>query len=354
MTDIRIQPIIMSGGAGTRLWPLSRKARPKQFLPLVTDKTMFQETALRLKDTDNVFLAPTAICGAAHATYIKQQLASLDMEPSAIITEPAPRNTAAVAAIAALWTARENPDALVLLTPADHHIADAEGFRTAALKGAQAAKDGSIVTFGIRASEPHTGFGYIEAGEKVMDSVYNITSFREKPDLDTAKSYLADGGYFWNSGIFLFSAAAMLNALKEHADDILQQAQAAFTAATIDDVLISLDKDEFSKCRSDSIDYAVMEKTDKAAVVAPVDVGWSDIGSWTALPTDVCDEEITAAIDCENTLIRSDGVFVGAIGLKDMIVVASKDAVLIAPRERAQEVKAVVERLKKSDRDDLL
>lgn len=315
---------------------------------------MFQETAMRLQDAGDTFLTPAAICGAAHAEYINDQLGELDITPRAIITEPAPRNTAAVAAVAALWAAAHEPDALILLTPADHHIADPAGFRAAALKGAQAAQDGAIVTFGIRASEPHTGFGYIEASDEMMESVFKIASFREKPNLETAKSYLADGGYFWNSGIFLFSPAAMLEALSTYAGDILTQAQAAFDAATKDGVLINLDEEQFAACRSDSIDYAVMEKTDKAAVVAPVDVGWSDIGSWTALPTDAHDAEITAAIDCENTLIRSDGVYVGAIGLKDMIVVASKDAVLIAPRDRAQEVKAVVERLKNSDRDDLL
>jgi len=348
---LKIQPVIMSGGAGTRLWPLSRNAKPKQFLPLVTDKTMLQETALRFQDA--AFSDPVAICGEAHAAHISDQLAAIKIKPGAVITEPMPRNTAAVAAVAAAWTEVNNNSALVLLAPADHHIEDAAAFRRAVIEGSVAANAGEIVTFGIKAATPHTGYGYIKQGAELTRGVFKISTFLEKPTRDTAEQYLAEGGYYWNAGIFLFSPAAMIAELQTHAPEILAQAKAALTEARIENGVTRLDRNAFEQCPSDSIDYAVMERTDRAAVVAPVDVGWNDIGSWTELPN-ATDETHIAAVDCSNTLIKSDGPFVGAIGLEDMIVVATGDAVLIAPRDRAQEVKTIVERLKQNKRDDLL
>lgn len=346
-----IQPVIMSGGAGTRLWPMSRKAKPKQLLPLVTDATMLQETALRFKAAQ--FSAPIAICGTAHADHITDQLKEISMEPSAVITEPAPRNTAAVAAVAAAQAHRQNPDCLVLLVPADHHIEDAEGFRRAVLQGASAAKGGSIVTFGIKASSPHTGYGYIKQGADLGNGAFKIDSFLEKPSREKAEAYLSEGGYFWNAGIFLFSPAAMIAELKTHAPAILEHATRALDQATTDNGITHLHRETFEACPSDSIDYAVMEQTEKAAVVAPVDAGWNDIGSWTELSSNKSDPNIVA-IDCNETVIKSDGIFVGAIGLDDMIVVATKDAILVAPRGRAQDVKAIVENLKQNNRTDLL
>ncbi|MEM9168125.1 MAG: mannose-1-phosphate guanylyltransferase/mannose-6-phosphate isomerase [Pseudomonadota bacterium] len=357
MPTTAIQPVIMSGGSGTRLWPLSRAARPKQFRALVTDRTMLQETALRLAGDDKdalTFRAPTAICGAAHAAHIAEQLAAVDLTPSAVILEPTARNTAAVAAVAALHAEATDPDALVLLTPADQHVDDAGEFRRMIALGATAARDGAIVTFGVKPTEPHTGFGYIESGDAIADSVFTVAAFREKPDRETAQRYLDEGGRYWNAGIFLFDPRTMIEELTRHAPDVLDGARAALAAATREGARIALDEAAFAAVRSESVDYAVMEKTARAAVVAPVDVGWSDIGSWTALSTESAPGPDVFALDCANTLIKTDGVFVGAVGLTDMIVVATGDAVLVAPRERAQDVKAIVQALKDKDRKDLL
>ncbi len=351
--DVVLQPIIMSGGAGSRLWPLSRRAQPKQLLPLVTERTMIQETALRLRDDTAALLPPAAICGAAHADMIAQQLADVGAPAAAIITEPAPRNTAAVAAIAALWTKEHQPHALALLAPADHHIADAQAFRDALHAGAACAAAGHIVTFGIKPDHPHTGYGYIETGASLGADVFKVAAFREKPNRSTAENYLAGGGHFWNAGIFLFAPDAMIDAMKAHAPDILHSASKALERASSAGGVTHLERESFAACRADSVDYAVMEKTDRAAVVAPVDVGWNDIGAWTSVPAQHNQEQV-CEIGCANTTIKTDGPFVAAIGLEDMIVVATADAVLVAPKERAQEVKDIVERLKADGRDDLL
>ncbi len=354
MSQYRIQPVIMSGGAGTRLWPLSRQATPKQLLPLVSARTMLQETALRL--SGDAYAPPLIICGAAHTEQIREQLRAIDLPPAAIITEPVARNTAAVAAVAAAWTAEHNASAQILLAPADHVIADALAFRRAVAAGAEAARDGAIVTFGIKADRAHTGYGYIRQGAQLGESVFKIDAFLEKPDRETAEKYLASGEYYWNAGIFLFTASAMANELQRLNAPIFDFAQRALRSGACNDDVIALDRSEFEQCPVISIDYAVMEKTDKAAVVAPVDAGWSDIGSWTELPVETTAENGggVAAIDCAGTTVKTDGIFVGAIGLEDMIVVATKDAILIAPRDRAQDVKQIVERLKEDGRDDLL
>ena len=350
---MKIQPVIMCGGAGTRLWPLSRKARPKQFLTLAGDKSLLQETALRLSDGGGAFSPPLVIAGMGHAALVREQLGAIGAPPAEIILEPGARNTAAVAAVAALWTARHAPGALVLLAPADHHIADAQGFRDAAAKGAKAACDGRIVTFGIKPTHAHTGYGYIQAAEEIVADVFRVGAFREKPDADTARGYLETGGYYWNAGIFLFSPGAMIAALKRHAPDVLDGSEAALAGAAPLDGAALLDEGAFSKVPAISIDYAVMEKTDRAAVVAPVDVGWNDIGSWTET---ACDPESAGHMleDCRNVIVRSDGPVIGAVGVEDLIIVATADAVLVARKDRAQDVKKLVEELKRRGREDLL
>ena len=348
-----IQPVIMSGGAGTRLWPMSRAARPKQFLALVTGRSLFQDTAARLSGEGACdFLPPVIIAGAGHASLIEDQLESIGVAPAAIIVEPFPRNTAAVAAIAGLWTERHAPGALVLLAPADHHISDAASFREAVAAGAAAAANGSIVTFGVGPTEPHTGYGYIEAGAAIAPGVAEVAAFREKPDRQTAEHYVKSGRHFWNAGIFLFAPETMADELGHHAPKIRNAAAAALAAANRDGAILTLDPRRFAECPSESIDYAVMEKTKRAAVVAPVDAGWSDIGAWTALSS--ADDARIAALDCDGVIIRTDGPFVGAVGLKDMIVIATGDAVLVAPKDRAQDVKRLVEELKARGRADLL
>lgn len=350
----QIQPAIMSGGSGTRLWPMSRMARPKQFLPLLADISLFQETIERFSGAGEIeFLAPVVIAGEAHVGLILRQLEETGVVPAAIIVEPAPRNTAAVAAVAGAWTSRHRPGALTLLAPADHHIADAAAFRASVAQGAAAAAKGAIVAFGVKPTEPHTGYGYIEIGAPIADGVAEIRAFREKPDRTTAEFYLKSGRHFWNAGIFLYSPETMAGELASFAPRIAREAANALNRASLDGPLCRLDGESFSACPSDSIDYAVMEKTKRAAVVGPVDAGWSDIGAWTAIP-DCGDDGRVAALDCDGVVIKTDGTFVGAVGVSDLIIVATGDAVLVAPKSRAQDVKLLVDELKRRGREDLL
>ena len=350
---MKIQPVIMSGGAGTRLWPMSRTECPKQFLKLVTEKTMFQETALRVApQVDENYAPPVVIAGAHHGPLVAEQLSEVDIAPSEIILEPCPRNTAAVAAVASAWVENSGDDALILLIPADHHIPDADGFRRAVSIAATAAEDGFIMTFGIKPENPHTGYGYIEAGENVADSVYRVAAFKEKPDAATAQSYLNKGGFYWNAGIFLFRASGMLQQLDQFAPEIRAASTSALKESNMSGAARLLDETHFEACPANSIDYAVMEKTDRAGVVAPVDVGWTDIGSWSEVPTQAGDDNVIDIGD--GNIIRTDGPVIGAAGVSNLIIVAAGDAVLVARKDDAQQVRAVVEELKKRGRDDLL
>lgn len=351
---MNIQPVIMSGGAGTRLWPLSRQATPKQFRRLVTNHTMFQETVLRVSpDTDERLASPLVITGAAHRDLVVEQLKELSVSPEAVILEPTPRNTAAVAAVAAAYVDEKSSDDLILLMPADHHIEHAEKFRQSVADGASAARDGHIVTFGIDAKTPHTGYGYIQADQMISNNVHSVATFKEKPDPETAQQYVDDGRYFWNAGIFLFSARAMLAEFKAHNEDISRYAKDALRDGHRNGAVIALDPDIFAKCPADSIDYAIMEKTAKAAVVGPVDAGWTDIGSWSELAPRANDNAIME-IDSVQNIIRTDGPVIGAIGVENLIIVATGDAVLVARKDRAQDVKALITELKKRGREDLL
>jgi mannose-1-phosphate guanylyltransferase/mannose-6-phosphate isomerase len=349
----RVQPVIMSGGAGTRLWPMSRAATPKQFLPLTGEQSLFQETVLRLQSDKRVdFNPPLVIAGAGHGEIVERQLDAIGIAPAAIILEPFARNTAAVAAVAAAWTARYADGALALLTPADHFISDAAALRVAIADGCAAASRGAIVTIGVKPTEPHTGFGYIECGAPVSDGVFEIEAFREKPQRDVAERYIAGGRHFWNAGMFLFAPDAMDEELATYAPAIRNAASDALARAP-KSLVTTLDATAFAQCPSESIDYAVMEKTRRAAVVGPLDAGWSDIGAWTALTAAAHDARV-AAEDCDNVLIRTDGPFVGAVGLKDLIVVATGDAVLVIQKARAQDVKKIIDELKARGRSDLL
>ena len=353
---MKIQPVIMSGGSGTRLWPMSRSARPKQFLNLVTDKSMFQETALRVAPAaDENYAPPVVIAGARHGAIVADQLGGVDILPAEIILEPAPRNTAAVAAVASAWVeTQEQEDALILLMPADHNISDAPGFRQAVTTAAKAAEDGYIATLGIKPDRPHTGYGYIEAADKIAKDVYRVAAFKEKPNEATAKQYIEKGGFYWNAGIFLFRASAMLQELETHAPDIRKAATEALAKSVMSGAARRLDEDAFGDCPSNSIDYAVMEKTEKAAVAAPIDVGWSDIGSWSEVVPQSGDDSIVEIGGGGDNIIRTDGVTVAAAGVRNLIIVATEDAVLVAHKDDAQQVRAVVDELKKRGRDDLL
>lgn len=358
----KIYPVIMSGGAGTRLWPLSRKKSPKQYHAMVAEQTMFAQTLLRMRDSgDNDVAAPIIICADGHQDLIKAQAASLDMPLTAIILEPAPRNTAAVGAVAARFVDAIDKDGLILLLPADHHIEDTAAFWGAISKAASVAKNGYLMTLGIEPTGPETGFGYIQRGDALASDVYKIAAFKEKPELELAKSYLTEGTYSWNAGIFLFSTQRLLAEYKTHAADILKDSTAALENANIDGIVQTLSLPHFSKCRSAPIDIAIMEQTQFAGVVAPVRVGWNDIGSWAAISDFAAgqnDMKMTRGdallVDCEDTYARSDGPFVAAIGVKDLVIIATPDSVLVAHKDATQDVKKVVEHLKSTGRDDLL
>lgn len=351
-----IYPVIMCGGAGTRLWPLSRKSGPKQFQKIVTDRSMLGETIARHRAAKDLNIAnPSFVCALHHGAMVEAQLEIENMSAERLILEPCPRNTAAVAAAVALEFETLDPNGLILLLPADHHIDLPEDFWTAIAKGIPTAKAGALTTFGIKASRPDIGYGYIKAGPAVGDQTVKVERFVEKPDETTAKSYLESGDYYWNAGIFLFSPAAMVKACKQHSEDILQDVKAAMSEGRREGHNLYLDPARFAECRSESIDYAIMEAAENVTMVCPVDIGWSDIGSWEAVserPQPESDEILT--LDCEGCYIRTDGPLVAGIGLKDIIVIATHDSILITQKDQSQNVKQIVAELKKRGREDLL
>jgi len=347
--SFKILPVIMSGGSGTRLWPLSTTEAPKQFHALATSNTMIQETALRL--TGENYLKPVVICGRGHLDLATRQLDLIGRAPQAVVLEPMARNTAAVAAAAALTGEALDPDALVLLLPADHVITDPQAFQAAVARAAATAKT-RIVTFGIHPSHPETGFGYIERGEALSDGVFGIRRFCEKPDFDTAQTYVASGRYDWNAGIFLFSPQVMLQELQRHAPEVLAHTREAFDRARRDGVVISLDEQAFARVPSISVDYAVMEKT-QASAVAPCDIGWADVGGfaelWRLGEKDGAANHVKGdaiLIEARNCLVHNSGPVVAVIGLSDIMVISTPAGVLVAPIERAQDVKKAAEAAK--------
>lgn len=341
-----ITPVILSGGSGTRLWPLSRSQRPKQLLALTGERTMLQMTAARCTDRAR-FGAAIIVTNALHASEIAVQLQQ--ERPAAIILEPAGRNTAPAIALAALESA---PDAPLLVMPSDHVIDDVAAFHAAIEAALPLVEQGWLVTFGITPDKPETGYGYIRRGEAVTAGVQKVDAFIEKPDLARAEAYLAEGNYSWNGGIFLFRADAYLAALQRFEPDMLAAVRASLEGAAREGSMIVPAAEAFLSAKSESIDYAVMEKADQVAVV-PVEMGWSDVGSWDALhllgiPDDkgnVIQGDVVS-IDTSGCMIRSEGPVVTVAGVSDLIVVATRDAVMILPRGSSQEVKKIVEALK--------
>lgn len=343
----RILPVILSGGAGTRLWPLSRPERPKQFHKLVDAESLLQATARRVADPA-LFAPPLVIANRSHAEAVEAQLAEAGMTPAALILEPVGRNTAPAIALAALIAA---PDDLLLVLPSDQAIRDVDAFRAAIRTAGPPAADGWLVTFGIRPDRPETGYGYIKRGEAIGPGAFAAERFVEKPDRATAEAYLADGGYDWNGGIFLMRADRYLEALGRHAPDMLAAASAAMTAAQREGRRVYPGADAFSAAPAESIDYAIMEKAERVAVV-PVAMGWSDVGSWDALHALAESDAHGAArqgdavtIDSQGCLVVSDGPTVVTIGVSDLIVVATADAVLVVPRGQSQRVREAVDAL---------
>ena len=353
-----IIPVILSGGSGARLWPLSREAYPKQFLPLVDHNTMLQNTALRIAGLSNT-TAPLVVCNQEHRFMVAEQLRAVGIQPAGVILEPVGRNTGPAVAIAALHAQREGADPTLLILPADHVIADVEGFRAAVRQVAPHAEAGRLITFGIVPNAPETGYGYIKAGAPLDESgVCAVERFVEKPDVATARNYLESGAYSWNSGMFMFRASAFLAELERFAPAMLAACQQALAAGHADTDFLWLDRKAFAACPKDSIDYAVMEKTERA-VVMPLTVGWNDVGSWSAL-WDVgehdADGNITRgdviAVDTRDTYVDAATRLVTTVGVNNLVVVETADAVLVASKERVQEVKAVVDRLQASQRPE--
>ena len=349
-------PVILSGGAGTRLWPLSREMYPKQLLALAGKLTMLQDTVTRLAGIAGA-QPPIIVCNEAHRFTVAEQIRTLGVTASAILLEPAGRNTAPAVALAAFKAQQLDPDATIVVAPADHVIRMLRVFQTAAETAAALAEEGKLVTFGIVAHAPETGYGYIRRSEGAGPA-YPVAQFIEKPPLDMATQFVASGDYYWNSGMFVFKAARYLAELAVYAPDILEASQAAFAAAKSDLDFSRIDKTEFEKCRSESIDYAVMEKT-RDAVVLPLDAGWSDVGSWSslfdALPADEEGNVLQGDVmvhDTHDCYVHSTSRLVAAVGMDDHIIVETKDAVLVAPKERVQDVKELVTMIKKAGRSE--
>jgi mannose-1-phosphate guanylyltransferase/mannose-6-phosphate isomerase len=345
----RIYPVIMAGGAGKRLWPLSRPTRPKQYLSLFGGPTLLQETALRLAPGDDVpFATLTVVCDAANAELVDRQLAETGSPPADKIVEPVGRNTAACAAAAAL--VRPDPDDLILLAPADHHIADPASFRRTVAAAAAGATDGRLVTFGITPTHPETGYGYIRLGGPEA-GLFEVEQFVEKPDHATAEGYLATGRYVWNSGIFLFRARDLLEELRAFRPDVLAAVQSAASGGEQRGGELRLQAEAFAAGASVSIDVAVMEKT-RRGLVAPLSVGWSDVGSWSAVwrasAQDAAGNVALGRVelrDCEGCLVRTDGPMVAVSGLTDVVVVVSDGVVMVLPRSRDADAGAFAEKL---------
>ncbi len=360
MSD-RLHPVILSGGAGTRLWPMSRRLHPKQLQPLTSSETMLQETARRVADRDR-FAAPLVVCNDAHRFVVAEQLQRIGSAPQAILLEPEGRNTAPAIACAALLLQVQEPGAVLLVLPSDHLVRDHAAFLAAVETAAAAARDGLMVTFGITPDRPETGYGYIRRGPAIagLDDCFRVARFTEKPDRETAQAFLRSGEYAWNSGMFVLPAAAYLEELARLHPALLASCRSALGLASRDLDFLRLEAQAFRAAPSISIDTAVMESTERAAVV-PADLGWSDIGSWSAL-WEAGDKDANGNLligdalvhDVTGSYVRSDDCLVAVVGIADVVVVVTDDAVLVASRERGQEVKELVRRLDAAGRSEAL
>jgi mannose-1-phosphate guanylyltransferase/mannose-1-phosphate guanylyltransferase/mannose-6-phosphate isomerase len=350
----RVTPVILSGGSGTRLWPLSRRKQPKQSLRLMGAETMFAETLARLSDRAQ-FDSPITIASVNDLHWLERQMSGAS--DGMLILEPVPRNTAAAIALAALQV---EPETLLLVLPSDHVIADRDGFLSAVARARAVAADGWIVTFGMKAEHPETGYGYIKRGAPLAQGVFEVEAFVEKPDHSTAAEYCKSGAYDWNGGIFMFRAGRMIEAFAEHAPDVLAGVTKAVEGLQLEGAVRRPDPEAFAAVRSISIDHAIMEHAMRIATV-PVSIGWSDIGSWDALfdasPKGENGNSTVGpalVVDSSDCLIRSEGPTVAVVGASDLIIVCTNDCVLVAKRGESQKVKEAVEALKRDGRTDLL
>ncbi|MBX2834038.1 MAG: mannose-1-phosphate guanylyltransferase/mannose-6-phosphate isomerase [Micavibrio sp.] len=349
-------PVILSGGSGTRLWPLSRKMYPKQFFPLVSDKTMFQETLLRVKDVAPK--KPVIIANSEQRFMAAENLRQLDVDEFTILLEEQGRNTAPAIAAAAMQAMESDKDAVLLVLPADHTIGNLDALASASHKAEELARKGYLVVFGIKPDSPHTGYGYIESGKSIDDGALKLKNFKEKPDLETAKVYVSKDEYSWNSGMFVFKASVYLEQLRKFEPDIIKHVQEALNKGHEDLDFYRLDNDAFSKAKDISIDYAVMEKTDKGVVV-PLDADWCDVGSWNSLwgvlskdeNGNVCKGDVLAH-DSKNSYIHAENKLVATLGIEDLVIVDTKDALLVACKDRVDEVKNIVAELNSKGRKE--
>jgi mannose-1-phosphate guanylyltransferase/mannose-6-phosphate isomerase len=361
-------PVVLSGGSGTRLWPLSREKYPKQLLPLTGEDSLLQATVRRMDGLANVEIGPPLIvCNEEYRFVIAEQL-RLMSKKGEIVLEPAGRNTAPALTLAALAAAQDKSDPILLVMPADHVIVDVQKFQEAVSTGIEFAAQGAIVTFGVTPKSPETGYGYIQAGEPASpdDLAFQIVRFAEKPDLASAKAYVEAGSYFWNSGLFMMRASVWLSSMEICRDDILTACRKAWADHSVDGDFIRVKKEEFAACPSDSIDYAVMERiaVDRESslpggVVIPLSAGWSDVGAWDSLwkvlqkndSGNVAQGDVLLH-DCRNMLVMSESRLVACVGTENMVVIETPDAVLVAPLEKAQDVKQIVDSLKRDERPE--
>ncbi|WP_262694549.1 mannose-1-phosphate guanylyltransferase/mannose-6-phosphate isomerase [Kordiimonas aquimaris] len=354
-----IKPVILSGGSGSRLWPMSRSKYPKQFLPMLGTKSLFTQTLERVGEAYG-FLPALIVANEHHRFIVNEQAEKAGVITDSVVLEPVGRNTAPAVAVAALRAAETDPEQLLLFLPSDHVIMDMPGFHKAVQVAAATAEAGYLCCFGMTPTRPDTGYGYIASSAAIsgVDGAFKIDGFREKPDAETAETYLAAGAYSWNSGMFMFKASKIIEEFERLQPEILTACRTALDGATPDLNFLRMQEDEFAAVPADSIDYAIMEKTESAAVV-PAEFGWSDVGSFSALAdVQTPDDRGNVAIgdvmleDSDNCFIRSEGDLVAGIGLRDLIVITTDDAVMVAPKERDQDIKKIVDRLKKEKRPE--
>ncbi|MFK5913784.1 MAG: mannose-1-phosphate guanylyltransferase/mannose-6-phosphate isomerase [Woeseiaceae bacterium] len=360
-----IKPVILSGGSGSRLWPLSRQQHPKQLLPLVDDLTLLQNTVKRLENLANVSDSVIVICNDAHRFLVAEQLREINIKTDALLLEPVGRNTAPALTIAAIANREKGHDEILLVMPADHVIQDTNTFQQVLTQGSQLAEQDMLVTFGIVPTKAEIGYGYIKQGKAIENDCFMIEQFVEKPDLATAQKYLDSGEFLWNSGMFMMKSSIWLEQIKQHAPNILSACKKAYVEGKEEHDFYRIDEKAFTACPSDSIDYAVAEKMvsdskTKAAVVR-LDAGWSDVGAWAEL-WNLGDKDASGnvlqgdviSIDSENSMFVSKHRLIAAVGVKDLVVIETPDAILVADREQVQNVKQIVEHLKEQGRDEHL
>lgn len=354
----KIIPIIMAGGSGSRLWPLSRTHYPKQFISLVNENSMLQNTLLRISNLET--LNPIVICNNEHRFMVAEQLREINITPDGVILEPVGRNTAPAIALSAFQAISNGDDPLLLILAADHVIKNNSAFINSIEQAIKAAENDMLVTFGIVPTHPETGYGYIKQGELYEDAIYKVDSFIEKPNLEIANKYIQDNCYCWNSGMFIMKASIYLSELKKHNKSIYDVCKKAFESAYSDLDFIRIPEDIFSECPNESVDYAVMEKTDKAVVI-PMDSGWSDVGSWSALWNIECKDINGNAVrgdvildSTSNSYICAQNKLVATVGVENLIIIETQDAILVAHKDKVQNVKNIVDELKSKNRSEYL